>query len=261
MNWAARNVANKLIWMTRQLRRINTAPEIQDWAAAIHSLNNLLLAVSNSEERVARNEVHKRSAPSNWRSKTSIKVGSVTQEKQTVRRAATKAESPQLSKRGTKKVVIERISSLLKGKLTYKANVDEKQKLTLSSKDMEIDELIRVEPSREVERDLEIARGVLGVEKNDLVNERKTMLNYSDTEVRQQWKEELHRMLKIHGGNCLSEWRWKTVEWGAHNDLLKNIAGAIGRDFETDIEKKSSNLRSFLEDEINRYLKTGAYSQ
>ena len=259
MNYAQRNVSNKLIWMTRQLRRINTASEIQDWAAAIHSLNNLLLAVSDNDKLVARNEVHKTSAPSNWRNKTSIKVSSVGQERETDWRAATKVGSTQLPIPWKKKGANEKRRTLLKGKPTEMAWVDEKHKVILSSKDMEIEELPGAERSIDVEGDLEIARGVVGDKKNDLIIERKTRLNFSETEVRQQWKDELHRRLKTHGGDCLSEWKWKTGEWGADNKLLKNIAGAIGRDFERDIETIGSNLRSFLEDEINRYLKTGVY--
>ena len=125
--------------------------------------------------------------------------------------------------------------------------MDEKQEVKLSGGDIEIVDPPGVEPSMDVE------------EKNDLEIVRNTKLNFSETEVRQQWKEELHRMLKIHGGDCLSEWKWKTGEWGADNDLLKNIATTIGRDFARDVETKGSNLRSFLEEEINRYLKTGAY--
>ena len=144
------------------------------------------------------------------------------------------------------------------GKPTALAKVEEKQKVNLSGKDIEIEEP-GVESSMDVEGDLEIARDVVGDEKMELEIERKTKLNFSETEVRQQWKEELHRRLKIHGGDCLSEWKWKTGEWGADNKLLKNIATTIGRDFARDVETKGSNLRRFMEEEINRYLKTGAY--
>ena len=56
MNYAARNLSNKLRWMTRQLRWINQVAEIQDWVAAMQSLNKLILAVTDNSELVEKNE-------------------------------------------------------------------------------------------------------------------------------------------------------------------------------------------------------------
>ena len=44
MNYAAINLCNKLIWMTRQLREKTLASEIQEWVAAMGILNDLLVA-------------------------------------------------------------------------------------------------------------------------------------------------------------------------------------------------------------------------
>ena len=79
------------------------------------------------------------------------------------------------------------------------------------------------------------------------------------SEVRQLWKEELHRRLNSKGKHCGVQWRWKTREWVTDRKLLKRIAEAIQRDVDVDLEKKGCNLRCFLDDEINSYLKSGTY--
>ena len=111
-------------------------------------------------------------------------MSSVGQERQTDRREATKVESVQLSKQWTRKVVKGWRRTLKKGKPSEMAKMDEKPKVKLSGKEIEKEELPGVEPSTEVEGDLEIARDIAGDEKNDLVIEKKTKLNFSETEVR-----------------------------------------------------------------------------
>jgi len=44
------HLRNKLTWMSRQLRRINKAADVMDWASAMHSIYNLLVDVSGNAE-------------------------------------------------------------------------------------------------------------------------------------------------------------------------------------------------------------------
>ena len=71
MNYAARNISNKLIWMTRQLRKINLASEIQEWVAAMRILNDLLVAVSDNDRLVVTNDSQSTWAPRYYPKKSS----------------------------------------------------------------------------------------------------------------------------------------------------------------------------------------------
>ena len=44
------HLRNKLTWMSRQLRSINKAADVVDWASAMHSIYNLLVDVSGNAE-------------------------------------------------------------------------------------------------------------------------------------------------------------------------------------------------------------------
>ena len=68
MNYAATNLSNKRIWMTRQLRKKNLASEIQEWLAA---MENLLVAVFDNDKLVVRNGLLKTSTPRNYPTRTS----------------------------------------------------------------------------------------------------------------------------------------------------------------------------------------------
>ena len=65
MSYAARNISNKLHWMTRQLRWKNQASEIQEWVSVMQSLNELLVSVLNNNDLVVNTVTHK-----SWRSRT-----------------------------------------------------------------------------------------------------------------------------------------------------------------------------------------------
>ena len=65
MNYAARNLSNKLQWMTRQLRWKNEVSEIQHWVSVMQSMNELLVAVLNNNELVVSTGTQKR-----WKNRT-----------------------------------------------------------------------------------------------------------------------------------------------------------------------------------------------
>ena len=91
-----------------------------------------------------------------------------------------------------------------------------------------------------------------------IVTEMNAPVELTVSEVKQLWKDELHRRLKVNGTNFGCQRNNRTRLWVTDTILLVKIAKAIQRDAVADIERKDFNLKNFLDDELNRYLRTGA---
>ena len=257
MNYAARNISNKLVWMTRQLRQINQASEIQEWAAAIRVLNELLVSVSDNDKLVSWNDLQSGWTTKNYATKTSSKQRSGEDDMVVEKESPPKGWSLH-PKRVKRRVVMGKRKQLTNAKSKENLRTGDTKITKVKSCEMDLEELQGVEPSRIVEGEVEIACGVVENEIKEFVKEVNTVNELKESEVRELWRNELYCRLKAEGANCGVQWKWKTREWVTDRNLLERIAKTIQRDTEADIDYA---LRSYLDDEINRYLKTGAYDK
>ena len=84
----------------------------------------------------------------------------------------------------------------------------------------------------------------------------------TNEQVKQLWKEELHRRMKSKGLHCGVEWSGGlTREWNTGKRLLEQMAQSIKRDVSKDIGIKDLNLKNFLDNESNVFFKSGKYDK
>ena len=258
MNYAARNISNKLIWMTRQLRKINLASEIQEWLVAMRMLNDILVAVSDNDRLVVTNDSQSTWAPRYYPRKSSNISKSGGNGKDAERESQTKMESV-LPNRLNRRVVRGMRPRWTKGMPINKINAGDHKTTKINSMEIDIEGLQGVEPSVTNVADVEIASGVGEKEMDGIVTEMNAPAELTVSDVKQLWKDELYRGLKVDGTKFGCHLNRRTRLWVTESDLWIRIAQAIHRDPLADFERKDFNLNNFLDDELNRYLKTGSY--
>ena len=150
MNYAARNLSNKLRWMTRQLRWINQVAEIQDWVAAMQSLNKLILAVTDNSELVEKNEFGKVSPMRYYTRNSQARLRFVRQEKEGKRKVASGEESQQPAKL-RRRVVRGKRTTFLNQKAIDKTQGENMKTTTETTKYMDVEQPERVDPREEVD--------------------------------------------------------------------------------------------------------------
>ena len=233
-------------WMGRRLRYIDGAGEIKEWATAMSALNVVLKEIDikgsadnwrpwQKSKEVAREDLRTTGSQCWEDTLTSKKaMGTETNERW---------KKPFLAKECPPRVQVEE---------------DDEDMFDPKVAVMEMLEKAKIGEEPAPKEETVIDSIEWDGEANEQTTNEKVELN--DGEIRSLWKEELHRRMKVEGLNFGCVWKWKRKEWLTDMKLLKKMARAIDRDVEKDIERKDCNLKSFLDTEINRYFKTGAFA-
>ena len=282
MSSVAFNLSRKLEWMSRKLRKLDDAGKIRDWVTTMAAINSLLKVVdgtaySNDWQPWRKKEnTQKKILKDNETQLTSLENSVPGTKKMDVEESQGK---------GTKRLRMQRMPELKPAISTIsgtsqKLNKDHRYTPSAKREIKEVDvkkEKVNVKRWAQFSGIFKAANGIgikteatnneeqMEVDKGELVNrENEAKVGTTDLtnkQVRQLWKEELHRRLKKDGRNCGVEWSdGITREWNTGNTLLKSIAQVIDRDVVEDLDRKDCNLKSYLDNESNFFLKSGKYA-